>query len=401
MLHSYAVTNFQSFRDRVEVDFTANQRASDSDWLVTDGGGHKVSKAMVIVGANASGKTALLKPVAFLGWFLSSSFLQTQPGSPIPLSPHFANANSPIEIECIAEVGNVLWKYLLRCTPQRVLHESLHRKQGRRYRHVFIRDWNETKVGYTVKQQEFGLDQNKAQEVRPNVSLVAWAAQYGVPLALTLATPIVSSNVNMIGRVQTGDMAVIQAGKSLAENPKLLEQIQNLLRGWDFGLSGVSIRESNMMVQAVDLSSPDAGQKIWVPIGHHDSRGKSYELPFFLESNGTKTALSLLSLLLPTLSRGGLAVIDEFESDLHPHMLSAILDLFASRYTNPHNAQLLFTSHAIEVLDLLGKHQVMLVEKNEECESSAFRLDQINGVRSDVSLYGKYMAGAFGAVPNL
>jgi hypothetical protein len=43
----------------------------------------------------------------------------------------------------------------------------------------------------------------------------------------------------------------------------------------------------------------------------------------------------------------------------------------------------------------------MLVEKNADCESTALRLDQISGVRSDVSLYGKYMAGAFGAVPNL
>ena len=82
-------------------------------------------------------------------------------------------------------------------------------------------------------------------------------------------------------------------------------------------------------------------------------------------------------------------------------MLDAILGLFASRKTNPHNAQLLFSSHAIEVLNLLDKRQVMLSEKNEDCESSAIRLDRIEGVRSDVSLYAKYMAGAFGAVPNL
>ena len=43
----------------------------------------------------------------------------------------------------------------------------------------------------------------------------------------------------------------------------------------------------------------------------------------------------------------------------------------------------------------------MLVEKNEDCESHAIRLDQMEGVRPDVSLYAKYMAGAFGAVPNL
>jgi hypothetical protein len=300
-------------------------------------------------------------------------------------------------LECTAEIKGELWRYVLRCTPQRVLHEALYRKHDR-FRYVYIRDWDEAKAAYVVRQQDFGLDHGKAVEARPNVSLIAWAAQYGVPLALKLATPIVSSNVNMVGRVQTGDLAVLQASKNFYENPPLREQMESLLCGWDLGLSGLSIRESEV---AQNLLNPDVKQKVWMPYGRHASHGQDFELPFFLESNGTKSAFSLLSFLLPTLSKGGLAVIDEFESDLHPHMLAAILDLFASQRTNPHNAQLVFTSHAIEVLNLLDKHQVMLVEKNADCESTALRLDQISGVRSDVSLYGKYMAGAFGAVPNL
>lgn len=36
----------------------------------------------------------------------------------------------------------------------------------------------------------------------------------------------------------------------------------------------------------------------------------------------------------------------------HPHMLEPILDPFANPATNPHHAQLLFTCHAIEVLNL-------------------------------------------------
>lgn len=397
MLHSYAATNFQSFRDRVEVNLLVNERAPRTDWAATSAAGQRVSKVLGVIGANASGKTALLKPLAFLGWFLSASFQQTQPGAPIPVSPHFANASEPVELECTAEINGELWRYVLRCTPQRVLHEALYRKHDR-FRYVYIRDWDEGKAAYTVRQQDFGLDPSKAVEARPNVSLIAWAAQYGVPLALSLATPIVSSNVNMVGRVQTGDLAVLQASKSFYENPSLLAQVERLLRVWDLGLSGLSIREAEVVQNVLD---PDVKQKVWMPYGRHASHGQDFELPFFLESNGTKSAFSLLSFLLPTLNKGGLAVIDEFESDLHPHMLAAILDLFASQRTNPHNAQLVFTSHAIEVLNLLDKQQVMLVEKNADCESTALRLNQISGVRGDVSLYGKYMAGAFGAVPHL
>jgi len=96
-----------------------------------------------------------------------------------------------------------------------------------------------------------------------------------------------------------------------------------------------------------------------------------------------------------------LAVIDEFENDLHPLMLEPILDLFANPETNPLAAQLIFSTHAIEVLNLVEKSQVMLVEKDEDCLSQAYRLDSIEGIRNDDNFYAKYMAGAYGAVPNL
>ena len=126
-----------------------------------------------------------------------------------------------------------------------------------------------------------------------------------------------------------------------------------------------------------------------------------FELPFAMESSGTQGAFILLGRLLPVLAAGGLAVIDEFENDLHPHMLEPILDLFANPATNPHRAQLLFTCHAIEVLNILHKSQVMLVEKDVNNESSAWRLDSVEGIRSDDNFYAKYMAGAYGAVPQL
>lgn len=101
------------------------------------------------------------------------------------------------------------------------------------------------------------------------------------------------------------------------------------------------------------------------------------------------------------LKSGGVAVIDELESDLHPHMLAPILELFMSQASNPHNAQLLFTCHASEVLTLLNKSQLMLVEKDADCARQAWRLDSVGGVRNDDNLYAKYMAGTYGAIPQV
>nr|MDQ2694222.1 ATP-binding protein [Pseudomonadota bacterium] len=85
----------------------------------------------------------------------------------------------------------------------------------------------------------------------------------------------------------------------------------------------------------------------------------------------------------------------------HPHMVDTVLDLFLDQRLNPHDAQALFTCHSLEILNFLHKSQVLLVQKNDECGSEAWRLDEIPGVRNDDNLYAKYMAGAYGAVPNL
>jgi uncharacterized protein len=169
-----------------------------------------------------------------------------------------------------------------------------------------------------------------------------------------------------------------------------------LLRSWDLGLSEIQLREYN----ETDADGKTKSRRL--ALGVHRGRGeREYQLSFIRESRGTQAAFVLLSRLIPVLVDGGMAVIDEFESDLHPHMLAPILDLFANPATNPHHAQLLFTSHSMEVLNLLPKSQVILVEKDEFNESQAWRLDDVKGVRSDDNFYAKYMAGAYGAVPRL
>lgn len=391
MLHSYAVTNFQSFRERVEVDLTISRKVELTDWMTVSPTGERLTKLMAVIGPNGSGKTALLKPVLFIDWFIGKSF-QLLPDAGLPIAPHVAATNEPIELECMLDFEGKLWRYVLRCTPQRVLHEALYQKRER-FGYVFIRDWDEATNSYLVKQQDFGLAPQEARKVRPNVSLIAWAAQFGVQLAVRMTNSHVSTNVNVFGRVPMGSQEVQVAAQHFSSRPEQRKRMEQLLSAWDLGLSGVELME-------LPINNPeDPSQKAWVPFGKHKNKTTEFQLPFVLESSGTQGAFVLLSRLLQTLELGGLAVIDEFENDLHPHMLEPILDLFANPATNPHQAQLLFTCHAIEVLNLVHKSQVMLVQKNEDCESTASRLDAVEGIRSDDNLYAKYMAGAYGAVP--
>ena len=74
---------------------------------------------------------------------------------------------------------------------------------------------------------------------------------------------------------------------------------------------------------------------------------------------------------------------------------------FIDRERNPHNAQIIFTCHAHEVFNILQKDQVLLIEKDPDGFSEAWRLGDMKGIRRDDNLYAKYRAGAYGAVPNL
>ena len=391
MLHSYAFSNFQSFRERVEVDLSINRKTALTDWMAEASTGERVSKLMAVIGPNGSGKTALLKPAAFMSWFIGQSF-QLPPDAGIPINPHFAAADEPTEFEAVVDFDDKLWRYVLRCTPERVLHEALYLKRER-FGYVFVRDWDAESKSYVVKQQDFGLPAQEARRVRPNVSLISWAAQFGVPLAIRMAAAYVITNVNVLGRVPMGEQVLQTAARHFSNHPEQRERMNRLLAGWDLGLSGVELQE-------ILVGNPqEPGQKVWMPFGKHQSRGVEFRLPFLLESSGTQGAFVLLSRLLEALESGGLAVIDEFENDLHPHMLEPILDLFANPATNPHQAQLLFTCHAMEVLNLIHKSQVILVQKDAECESIASRMDAVEGIRNDDNYYAKYMAGAYGAVP--
>lgn len=397
MLHHYAFSNFQSFRDVTEVSLRLNGKVPATGWEARSPGGERLSLVSAIVGPNGSGKTALIKPLVFAIWFIRSSF-QLPTDAPIPVVPHFAATDLPTELEVEAEDNEGrLWRYVLRLTPQRVLHEALYQRKRERFSYVFVRDWSEAEQSYDVKQQDFGMAPAEARKARPNASLIATAAQYGVPLALHLTQIHLQTNVVSSGRVgfrAENDLPV--AAGHFSKNAQQQAQMVRLLKAWDLGLSNVELRELSQQRPGGEIA------RYWFPFGVHTDRvGDARVLSFQDESSGTQSAFVLLSRLLPVLAEGGLAVIDEFESDLHPHMLEPLLDLFAHPETNPHQAQLLFTCHASEVLNLLHKSQVMLVEKNDACESTAFRMDGIRGIRNDDNFYAKYMAGAYGAVPQL
>ncbi|MCV6623759.1 MAG: AAA family ATPase, partial [Cellvibrionaceae bacterium] len=169
--------NFYSFAEEVELSFEIGKQPAPSAYDINTPGG-RLNKAISVIGANGSGKSQLIKTLAFLSWFISDSFLGSKPESEIPCHPHALNTEEPSKFELEFIIDEIVYKYKLNLLKGVVNHESLHKKTSHLFSYVFSRDLTEVAIGtgnYKYKQQGFGFHSSKAEQIRHNASLISAA----------------------------------------------------------------------------------------------------------------------------------------------------------------------------------------------------------------------------------
>lgn len=395
MIKNIIFGNFYSFCEETIIDFSLGKKPTPSGFdIIVDN--QRYNKVIAIVGANGAGKTQLLKPLAFLSWFVSKSFLNNDPEADIPCEPHRLNVGEPSYFQLEFSLNNTDYRYELDIKNKSVEYEALFEKTSTQYSYLFKRE--HTEQGFQYKQKGFSFPKAQAERTRSNTSILGAAHSYDIPEAkpfIDFFERINSFNVASSGRRHIQPHSFYQSAELIHDDPEWLQIISMSLCEFDLGLSDIEIREK----KSIDRNGKD--RSIFVPYGIHTTEDKEkFELPFWEESSGTQSAFVLVIPILQTLANGGIVVIDELDNDLHPHLIPVLLEWFEFKETNPHHAQLIFTCHAPEVLNLLQKHQVYLVEKQNQ-RSEAWRLDEVTGLRADDNLYAKYMAGALGATPKL
>lgn len=397
MLHYFKFKNFFSIAEEADISFRVGQQAPETDLICSGADGARLSKLMAVIGANGSGKTNVLKPLAFLRWFICDSFSSKKPDDAIPVEPHFFLDVGNSEFEMVFEIEGQLYRYNLIVNRRNVVHEALYLKTSKFFSYLFRRDWDKSKDKYIIRQQKFGFAAKEAEKVRLNASLISTAAQYNVSCALSLVEFFghFHSNVDYGGRDRFDPGDLLVASEFFHARPDIRERMADIMCRLDLGLSDVIIETH----KTTDKSGET--EEIPVPYGVHRMSDKEIRLPLWHESNGTQRAYVLLKKMLPALEEGGVVIIDEMEADMHPEMLTTLLEMFMDPDINPHNAQIIFTCHVHEVLNVLDKTQILLVEKDMDGMSDVWRLGDMQGVRRDDNLYAKYRAGAYGAVPNL
>lgn len=393
MVKKLLFSNFYSYLSKTELSFEIGKKPSPSLYDINLDDEQRLNKVIAIIGANGSGKTQLLRPFAFLCWFVTNSYSELRPEETIPFQPHSLHKALKSSFELHFIVEKIEYKYLLRIENSAIEYEALYKKTSNQFSYIFVREKEDDEYG--VKQQGFGMPANVARKIRSNASLLSAAYMNDVEKSVKFKRYFsqYSFNLTVAGRENYNENALIESAKYFHENQTLYTKMNEILCNLDLGLSSVSIEE-------VQVDTGNGGTKtVFLPFGVHKAEDE-FKLSFFEESSGTKSVFVLLKKILAVLEHGGLAIIDEMDNDLHPHMLPIILDLFKFEHTNPHQAQIIFTCHTPEVLNLLKKHQIYLVEKND-LVSEAWRLDSMVGLRADDNIYAKYQAGSLGGIPDV
>lgn len=133
-----------------------------------------------------------------------------------------------------------------------------------------------------------------------------------------------------------------------------------------------------------------------------DSNNKHiYKLNFTEESSGTRVLFALAPFLKRAFETTKVVVVDELERSMHPALVEFIVKLFNNKEINKSNSQLIFATHATNLLnlELLRRDQIWFTEKNpENGVSDLYPLDSFS-VRKDENIQKGYVNGRYGAIP--
>lgn len=403
MIHSFSCKNFYSFKDLTTISFVVNDNAPSDNGYFESPSGVRLSKVETVIGPNASGKTNLLKVIPFLKWLIVDSF-NMDPAAPIPVQPFMFGSyrHNPSDLSVEFEINADIYIYEFVLKGAMILSEELRIKNKNKKKttskRIFSREWDDQSKQYTFEGKNFNLPKGFENLIRSNASIIGVASRLNHKRSQEIAKFWQQVDTNVIEAGWIGDHLLLpQAGTNLikaidffSENETFKKAAERLLARFDIGLEELDIKKEkkeagfSLNVQAV-----------------HSFKGEKQYLPFQYESSGTRQLLILLKTILQVLATGGVAILDEFDVNLHPEMVLSLFDLFIQPETNPLNAQILFSTHSHLILSKLDKYQIVFTEKNKIGVSEAWRMDEMSGIRSDDNYYSKYLAGAYGAVPKI
>lgn len=400
MILNIEIQNYRSFKGSCVFTMEANSSKAKTDnlcnlSLIGYESPLNILKSSVIFGANASGKTNIIRFLYALRKLLRNEFGLGGDSvflyDPFKFDINSLNQSSEFAIDFI--VNDLKYSYNFKFDKSRILEERLSYYPNGRATLLFEREiFNKKhllKIGSSQKKISFEVFKNQLLLSKFAIDtphdIITPAAQY-----LSNMIVINGYHPNML------DASSEEVAEWASKDIKNKQRLSQLLTFADTGVKDFTVKKNvGDVAKKYDVK---AGHTLYK--GEEDTQKKEY-LAIQEESYGTRSLFILGGKILQALDEGLPIFVDEIDSGLHSYITKFLTDLFRNESINSKKAQLILTTHDINLLDqdFIRRDQVWFTEKDQYGCSELFSLSDFEDVREDTPFAKWYMNDKFGAVP--
>lgn len=406
MIVEFSISNYRSIKTEQTLSLVAenSKNKEDNTFEVTLGNGSKLRllRTAIIYGANASGKSNVLKAFYSMRQMIIQSRLLNIDESIKAYEPFLFDNNSKLNPTCFTLTfieRFVKYRYEISFNEKEILSETLDFYPKGQPANLFQRIKSDSTI-----QDEVVLGTSLKNKPSEKIILKnqLYLSQFGGKPHEQLTNiyryfrqvTVVTSKNNSASPLRT-----IQKKMLNDENQDFKMRLSRLLKIADTKIESISSKIKDT-VHAIGQDIETLSTHIVYDNGKEI--GKK-ELLLQEESVGTNVLFSLGGLILLSLEKGGIIFYDELDNSLHPKLTKFLIRLFQNPITNKSNAQIIFASHEVTLLDkeIFRRDQIWFTEKSKYGETSLYSAKDIEGVREDTAFDKWYLSGKFGGEPRI
>ncbi|SFD64492.1 hypothetical protein SAMN05518672_102765 [Chitinophaga sp. CF118] len=415
MILQFEFRNYRSVRDWQVFSLLADKATSgNEDAVVLKNNVHVLSSA-IIYGRNASGKSNLLKAITALQYLVITSS-RNKVGSKIPeYEPYkldVKNLAEPVEfkIEFIAE-DNIKYRYEIGYTETAIQYEKLHFYPKTQRAKLFEREGMQIVYGDRLTGRKKDIE-HTLYENQLYLSKVGSEKLQSLYYPFQFFSQLLFSYLDHDSSIEN-TLIHLYSARLGSENHKLFsDNLTKLIKAADINIESFIFRDNQIDPDTLPEGMSEVEKRAFIDrykfqagtshkLFDSDKEVGLTELKLTDQSTGTLKLIIIGGLIIETLRDGQTLLIDELDKSLHPKLTRALINLFNEPKTNPNNAQLIFATHDVSLLDnnLFRRDQIWISEKEYQGCSHYYSVADITGIRKDIPLDKWYMNGRFGGIP--
>ena len=395
MLIQFSAENYLSLKEKIILSMLASNDTEHSEHLIPSQKKESYLKTAVIYGANASGKSNVLNAFWFMVNYVLTSH-EKQLHKPIDRIPFKFDKNTlkkPSNFEVIFTVNNIRYAYGFSVTDNEVVEEYLYYYPNGRQAIIFERK-NTNEYRFTIDVEEQMALQERTSANKLYLSVASnWNYKKVVPVFEWFASCTILTK-NSVANTYGLDAEQLR-------DDEYRSAITSMLRVADFGIQSLQIKDTENIRRLEKAGKEYANIDTIHLVQDENGKAQPFALNMTEESDGTNSYFKLAGIIKNVLDTGGLLVADEMDAHLHPLLTKHLVMLFHSQAYNQNGAQLIFTSHNTNLLDLdvFRRDQIWFTEKDEKSVATdLFSLYDFS-VRKDAKIEKGYLIGRYGAIP--